>query len=122
MRLTRSNVIDLDLMVETPPRIKTSSANPDRQKSSHRRRWTTQRSKDTPHDTNNIEPFNLTFINEQALALSPNARSGSGISRTRPILNEFQDRYPSDESSNSDSSSFQSFSLSTTTISPAANL
>ncbi|KAH9461763.1 hypothetical protein Pst134EB_005684 [Puccinia striiformis f. sp. tritici] len=110
MRLTRSNVIDLDLMVETPPRIKTSSLpTQTARKSSHRRRWTTQRSKDTPHDTNNIEPFNLTFINEQALALSPNARSGSGISRTRPILNEFQDRYPSDESSNSDSSSFQSF-------------
>ncbi|POW08568.1 hypothetical protein PSTT_07459 [Puccinia striiformis] len=110
MRLTRPNVIDLDLMDETPLRIKTSSLpTQTARKSSHRRRWTTQRSKDTPHDTNNIEPFNLTFINEQALALSPNARSGSGSSRTRPILNEFQDRYHSDESSNSDSSSFQSF-------------
>ncbi|KAA1108183.1 hypothetical protein PGT21_003184 [Puccinia graminis f. sp. tritici] len=77
-RPTRSNVAHNELMVRGPfPVIVSSVAHPSStKKRSHRRRWTTQRSKDdNPLNSNDSEPFNLSLLNQQAVVSSENGRS-----------------------------------------------
>ncbi|PLW41372.1 hypothetical protein PCASD_08895 [Puccinia coronata f. sp. avenae] len=75
IRPIRSNMVDPDLMVREPlPVIVSSLVDQPIKKRSHRRRWTTQRSKNNNSlDSNAAEPFDLFFINQQALLNSGSA-------------------------------------------------